>query len=352
MADWHLLALDEDARDLVDAARAQFRSLHGPAAMRSAIDGVPVTADAWKSLSAGGYLDIGVPEPLGGVGRMIDLVVVLEEAGRSLLTPALLPAALATQTQLAAGVHREDLRQAPAGFAVADGILDNGRCHVERAHVLSDPDAATHTLVVRGPDRAWVAVVDPRAAGFEVLRDTTVIDPSRPLPACRIAGSPCVEFRDFPLADLERIMSGARVCVAADLVGTAAGALDAAIDHVLHRQQFGRPIGAFQAVKHQLAEAYVAVERARSLTFGAALDLVPGALGDVPTRDCLLANATAAEAAVQVASRFTQVMGAMGVTFEADCHLYLRRAHQTAGLLGAPDDLFLAAAQIERQEAR
>jgi alkylation response protein AidB-like acyl-CoA dehydrogenase len=121
---------------------------------------------------------------------------------------------------------------------------------------------------------------------------------------------------------------------------------------VLQRKQFGQAIGAFQAIKHQLADAYVSVEKARSLTLGAALRLVPGDLGDVPTRECLLANAVAAEAAVQVAGRFTQLMGAMGVTFEADCHLFLRRAHQSAGLLGAPDELFLAAARIERQEAR
>ncbi|MEU0487100.1 hypothetical protein ABZ260_49105 [Streptosporangium sp. NPDC006013] len=70
------------------------------------------------------------------------------------------------------------------------------------------------------------------------------------------------------------------------------------------------------------------------------------------TRDCLLANAVAAETAVRVASLFTQLMGAMGVTFEADCHLFLRRAHQTACLLGEPDDLYLAAARIERRISR
>jgi alkylation response protein AidB-like acyl-CoA dehydrogenase len=352
MADWYLLAPGEDARTLAHTARAQFRSLHGSATMRAAIDGIAVAPDGWETLSTGGYLDIGVPEVFGGIGRMIDLVVMLEEAGRSLLAVPLLAAVLAFQTQIAAGVHREDFRQSPAGFGTAEGIIDNGRCFIERAYVLGGLDAGTFTLIVKGPERAWIAVVDPDAEGLELLEHTTVIDPSRPLPAFRFRGSSSIESREFPLDDLERVMSSARACIAADMVGTAAGALDAAIEHVLHRNQFGQPIGAFQAIKHQLADAYVSVEKARSLTLGAALNLVPGMLDDVPTRDCLLANATAADAAVQVASRFTQLMGAMGVTFEADCHLFLRRAHQTSCLLGAPDDLYMAAAQIERRGAR
>ncbi|MER7274687.1 acyl-CoA dehydrogenase family protein [Dactylosporangium sp. NPDC000244] len=320
--------------------------------MRAAIDGAALAPDGWATLSKGGYLDIGVPEAVGGLGRTIDLVVMLEEAGRSLLAVPLLPAVLASQTQIAAGVHREDYRRSPAGFSTAEGVVEDGRCFVERAHVLGGLDAATFTLVVQGPDRAWISVVDRDADGVEVLERATVIDPSRPVPALRFQGAAAVESRAIALDDLERIMASARVCLAADLVGTAAGALDAAIEHVLQRQQFGQAIGAFQAVKHQLADAYVSVEKARSLTLGAALRLVAGALDDVPTRDCLLANAVAAEAAVQVAARFTQLMGAMGVTFEADCHLFLRRAHQSAGLLGTPDDLFMAAARIERREAR
>ncbi|WP_432974906.1 acyl-CoA dehydrogenase family protein [Dactylosporangium sp. CA-233914] len=352
MADWYLLAPDEDARALAQAAGAQFRSLNGPADMRAAIDGAALAPDGWATLVKGGYLDIGVPEALGGLGRMIDLVVMLEEAGRSLLTAPLLAAVLASQTQIAAGVHREELRQSPAGFATAEGTVEDGRCFVDRAHVFGGLDAAALTLIVKGPDRAWIAVVDPDTDGVELLERATVIDPSRPVPALRLRGAAAVESRALALDDLERIMASARACLAADLVGTAAGALDAAIAHVLQRKQFGRAIGAFQAVKHQLADAYVSVEKARSLTFGAALSLVPGVPDDIPTRDCLLANAVAAEAAVQVAARFTQLMGAMGVTFEADCHLFLRRAHQSAGLLGAPDDLFMAAARIERREAR
>ncbi|WP_238006825.1 acyl-CoA dehydrogenase family protein [Dactylosporangium sp. AC04546] len=334
MTDWTLLAPDDDARALDEAAGAHFAALRGPDAMRAAIDGTPAD-DGWKVLADGGYPDIAVPEDLGGAGRLIDLAVVLEAAGRTLLTPGLLPSALATRAQLAAGVHRAEFRSRPAGFALARGRVAGGRCSVERAHVLGGLGAATLTLVVAGADGAWVAVVDPQDGGVELVRESTVIDPSRPVPAYRLTNARCLAER---AVELERALAECRVCLGADLLGTAAGALTAAVAHAQSRRQFGQPIGAFQAVKHQLAEAYVAVERARSLTYGAALG----------ESSPLLANAAAAEAAVLVASRYTQLMGAMGVTFEADCHLFLRRAHQTAGLLGTPDELYAAAAREAR----
>src|SRR5690606_8110223 len=98
---------------------------------------------AWSALVEAGYLDIAVPEDLGGLGRMIDLVVVLEEAGRSLLTAPLLPAVIAYQTQVAAGIHRPEFRSQPAGFASATGTVADGRCFADRLPVLGGVGAAT-----------------------------------------------------------------------------------------------------------------------------------------------------------------------------------------------------------------
>jgi alkylation response protein AidB-like acyl-CoA dehydrogenase len=338
MADWYLLAPDEDARDLADSARAQFTALRGPELARSAIDGNAEPSSTWSALVAGGFPDIGVPEDLGGLGRLIDLVVVLEEAGRTLLTAPLLVSAIAYQAQLAAGLHDTTYRSGPSGFALAQGTVAQGRVSVDRAHVLGAPGAATLTLLVTGDNLAWVVVVDPAAAGF--LAGATVMDPSRPVAAARFTAAPVLACHEVPLATVPRVLAGVRICVAADLVGVAAGALDAAVAHVRQRSQFGAVLGAFQAIKHQLADAYAAVERARSLAYGAALS---GA-----GQDALLANATAVETAVSVAWRYTQLLGAMGVTFESDSHLYLRRAHQSAALFGSPDDLFLAAAVLAR----
>lgn len=364
MLDWTLLAPDEDARDLASTARALFRTLPGPEAARAAfdqatvdqatVDRAPAAGDGlapppgWSALVDAGYLDIAVPEDLGGLGRMIDLVVVLEEAGRSLLTTPLLPAVLAYQTQVAAGLHRPEARTEPAGFALAAGTVTDGRCFADRVPVLVGGPGAPVTAVLRGPDQAWVVTFDP--ADAEVLHTETLIDPSRPVSVVRLAGVPCVDSRALAPAEVEPVLARARVCIAADLVGIAAGALEAAVAHAQQRQQFGTIIGSFQSVKHQLADAYLSIERARSLTYGAAVALSSDPA--VSTRNSLLANASAAETAVQVAGRFIQVLGAMGVTFEADGHLYLRRAHQMASLFGAPDDLFLAAARIEREVSR
>lgn len=363
MLDWTLLAPDEDARDLAGTAKALFRTLPGPSAARAALDtaagdGTPAAPPAWSALVDAGYLDIAVPEELGGLGRMIDLVVVLEEAGRSLLTAPLLPAVLAFQTQVAAGIHGPEVRSNPAGFALAPGTVVDGRCFAERLPVLGGAGAATLTAVLRAPDQAWVVTLDPAGGGVEVLQEETLIDPSRPVSVVRLAGAPFRDSRPLAVAEVDAVLAGARVCLAADLVGIAAGALEAAVAHARQREQFGALIGSFQAIKHQLADAYLGVERARSLTYGAAVALPSNPAGraagttdgtpDLSTRDSLLAYAAAAEVAVQVAGRFIQVLGAMGVTFEADGHLYLRRAHQVTSLFGAPDDLFLAAARIER----
>ncbi|MBX6748645.1 MAG: acyl-CoA dehydrogenase family protein [Micromonosporaceae bacterium] len=377
MLDWTLLAPDEDSRDLARTARALFRTLPGAGAARAALDdgvaraaldkdapagdGTPVAPPAWFALVDAGYLDIAVPEDLGGLGRMIDLVVVLEEAGRSLLTAPLLPAVLAVQTQVAAGIHRPEARSAPAGFAVASGTVADGRCFADRVPVLGGVGAATLTAILRAPDRAWVVTLDAAADGVEVRQTEALIDPSRPVAVVRLAGAPSQDSQALTPADVEPVLARARVCAAADLVGIAAGALEAAVAHAVQRQQFGALIGSFQAVKHQLADAYLGVERARSLTYGAAVAVdhtgrAGGATTDgapqLSTRDSLLAYAAAAEVAVQVAGRFIQVLGAMGVTFEADGHLYLRRAHQMTSLFGAPDDHFLAAARLERATAR
>mgnify|MGYP002622837327 CR=1 FL=1 len=386
MLDWTLLAPDEDARDLAGTARALFRTLPGASAARAAIDNAAARAaidnaaaraaidnsaaraaidqkdgagdgsSAWSALVNAGYLDIAVPEELGGLGRMIDLVVVLEEAGRSLLTAPLLPTVLAVQTQVAAGIHRPETRSEPAGFALASGTVVGGRCFADRVPVLGGVDAATLTLVLRAPDQAWVVTLDGAADGVEILQTETLIDPSRPVAVVRLAGAPGRDLRPLASAEVDPVLARARVCAAADLVGIAAGALEAAVAHARQRQQFGALIGSFQAVKHQLADAYLAVERARSLTYGAAValpadptGLAGGATTGEPalsTRDSRLAYATAAEVAVQAAGRFIQILGAMGVTFEADGHLYLRRAHQMTSLFGAPDDHFLAAARM------
>ncbi|MBZ4586530.1 acyl-CoA dehydrogenase, partial [Mycobacterium avium subsp. hominissuis] len=135
--------------------------------------------------------------------------------------------------------------------------------------------------------------------------------------------------------DLESALPAPWVACAADLVGVAGAALRRSVEHAKTRRQFGKPIGAFQGVKHALADNYVSVERARSLTYAAAARLAdPGtAPGDAWTA-AALAKAAAGEAATGCARTAVQVHGALGQTWEHDAHLYVRHAWQTAALLG------------------
>ncbi|WP_278184963.1 acyl-CoA dehydrogenase family protein, partial [Mycobacterium talmoniae] len=131
------------------------------------------------------------------------------------------------------------------------------------------------------------------------------------------------------------------LAAAADLVGVARAALDRSVQHATTRHQFGKPIGAFQGIKHALADNYVAVERARSLTYAAA-----ASLADPDTTDAwqaaALAKAAAGDAALGCARTAVQVHGALAQTWEHDMHLYLRHAWQAATTLGDSRALYHA----------
>jgi alkylation response protein AidB-like acyl-CoA dehydrogenase len=127
------------------------------------------------------------------------------------------------------------------------------------------------------------------------------------------------------------------------LVGVAGAALALSVEHAKTRQQFGKPIGAFQGIKHALADNYVALERARGLTYAAAARLddpaTPIAAG---WNAAAMAKAAAAEAAVGCARTGVQVHGALAQTWEHDMHLYLRHAWQGASTLGDSRALYHA----------
>ncbi|OLF06678.1 hypothetical protein BLA60_30930 [Actinophytocola xinjiangensis] len=287
----------------------------------------------WPEVLAAGYPLVGVPEPVGA-GSLADLAALLEEAGRALLPVPLLATAAAVQTELAAGLPvTERSVGSPSALAVA----------VAGRHLPVLDGVAARVVVLLVPADGGTTLVKLTPLARESL---THVDPTRPLALVPLDGTPAETHHVE--STVEELLGPARVAVAADLVGTAAGALDLAVRHALDREQFGRPVGAFQAVKHRLANVYLAVERARSLTVAAALSAAPAA----PARDAdavvlpLLAKAAAAEAALAATDAFVQVLGAMGVTFEADAHLYFRRARQTAPYLGTPDECYRRAVAL------
>jgi alkylation response protein AidB-like acyl-CoA dehydrogenase len=344
LARWEALAPRADTRDLAASARSHFASVDPLGVLRGALSGV-APPDRWKLWADAGYPEVGIPEESGGAGDAVDLAVLLEEAGRALVGDSLLASCVATAVQHRSGLPDGELLLSRGAYGAGSGHVAGGRVHASGVPVLDGASAALFTLLLtRGRDTRMV-VVASTAPGLTVRPHVRDHDPTRPWVTVDLDGvKPVVAIE---VDDPSAAEAAARVCVAADLTGVAAAALDRSVEHARSRHQFGQPIGAFQAIKHQLADGYVAVERARSLTLGAAVELATDPASRRTLQLALLAGAAAGEAASAESARFVQLLGAMGVTFEADAHLYFRRTHQTVLALGPSRSAYRRAAELE-----
>ncbi|WP_370617783.1 acyl-CoA dehydrogenase family protein [Mumia qirimensis] len=343
---WHELVHSSDRREFVAAARGHLSSRFGLDSVRACYDAEqPITS--WKELAGADYPLIGLPESMGGAGTFVDTVALMEAAGRELLPLPLLSTVMAWQTLAAAGAGEINRERMAALAVVGDPTLER---------------AADRTVtVLDGVVAQDLVLVDVTGAGVVVARgDLTAhaavahrhVDPSRPLAVFR-RDDVAVEVVTELAIPTDDVLARARTVLGADLTGVAAAALDRAVEHAVEREQFGKKIGAFQGVKHRLADVYVAVERARSLTRAAAVTLADGAADDVSGAELsLLAKAAATDAAVEATRAYVQVLGAMGMTFEADAHLYFRRAQQTAPVLGSAAACYRRAAATRREALR
>ncbi|MEW1635196.1 acyl-CoA dehydrogenase family protein [Streptomyces sp. NPDC093801] len=268
--------LTEDQRDLRAGVRDLLAGRYGREALRESVSrGRSVDRGLWRELGGAGFFSLRLPESEGGVGLGLpEAVLVFEEAGR-----ALVPGPLVA-THLAAGV----VPGAAEGSAVVTAF-DLGGPLV--AH-LGEADAV---LGLAGPPPAGEAVRS--------------VDPLTPL--WRSAGAPPAGFRE----------EGALLTAALQL-GSALRTVELAVRYAGEREQFGRPIGGFQAVKHLCAGMLVRAEVARTAVYAAAVT------GDAA--EIAAAKLLADEAAVRGARDCLQVHGGMGFTWEADVHLHLKRA--------------------------
>ena len=150
------------------------------------------------------------------------------------------------------------------------------------------------------------------------------LDPTRRL-ARVSAGGTAVIGADPGIADTAAIL------LAAEQIGAAAKCLDLTVAYSKERVQFGRPIGSFQALKHRMADLYVAVQAARAV--------VNDAISEPSATSAALARVAASEAFSAVAAEAIQVHGGIAITWEHDIQLYFKRAHSSAQLLGPPRDV-------------
>ncbi|WP_328838542.1 acyl-CoA dehydrogenase family protein [Streptomyces europaeiscabiei] len=267
--------LTDDQRALRDGVRGMLTRRFGAQALRAAVDRPGLDRELWRELGAAGFFSLCLPEAEGGVGLGVpEAVLVFEEAGR-----ALLPGPLVA-THLAAG----EVPGAATGEVVVTAVGGGGL-----VEWLEEAD------VVVGVAGEAVEAVELRS-----------VDPLTPLH--RVPGAEPSARPD----DLFVLLT------AAEQLGTAVRACEAAVQHARTREQFGRPVGAFQAVKHLCAELLVRVEVARAAVYAAAVTVDPV--------DIAAARLLADEAAVRGARDCLQVHGGMGFTWEADVHLCLKRA--------------------------
>ncbi len=317
------LTLGAEQESIRDAIRDVLAERMPIARVRSLISGgAGVDGDLWKAAGELGWLGLGVPEEGGGAGYgLSEEMLLFVELGRSLAPGPWLGSVLAAHALAGAPVLREVHRAVLAGahgVAVIDdpgNALGDGRVTGDVAGIADGPRG--QGFLVLGPQTIRYVAADARGVTVEAGGG---IDPTRPLAKVRFDGVTA----EFVSREAELLRQVATVLAAAEAVGVAERTLEASVAHGKVRQQFGRPIGSFQAVKHRCSDMAVRAEVARSVTIFAAVALRDREEG--AARSAHVAKALAVDAALVNASDNVQNHGGMGYTWEGDAHLYLKRA--------------------------
>ncbi|ROV70374.1 acyl-CoA dehydrogenase family protein, partial [Streptomyces globisporus] len=361
------IGITEEHRALAHSVRGWLARAAPPGEVRELLDaGSPAAPGVrpahWKALVAQGLTGIHLPEGYGGGGGgLLDLAVVLEEAAY-----ASLPGPYLATTLTSAVLHQGVAAGAPVGVEALCGPLRELAAGDRTAALALGPGTLTVTPAATGhrldgtappvlgagaadllllpavtPDGERWFLVDAGAEGLTV-RPHRSVDPTRPTAEVRADAVSVPAHRAVPVADPGLARDLAAVLLAADACGTAARSLDTAVAHAAVREQFGRPVGAFQAVKHLCADMLIRLEQARALTWDAARAADEGTAGEAAGAEAralaaALAAATAPEAAYTCAKDAIQILGGIGFTWEHDAHLQLRRAVLARQLLGPAD---------------
>ncbi len=321
-------------------------------------------AALWKKIAALGWTALGIPEQYGGVGTFLDLVVVLEEAGRALLpgpffatmglaVPALIEAGTEAQKKEALSAIAEGSARATLAFTERSGRWDaagvtltakpaGGGWRLDGIKLfVPDAESADYLVVAartrgEGEDGITLFLVKGRPKGMSVTPLKT-LDMTRRWDEVRFEGvelgaDSVMGAPDKAWPQLRRAMEWATAALCAEMMGGAQKVLEDSTDYAKTRQQFGKPIGIYQAVSHKLADMLVLSESGRSATYYAAWTID----ADAPDRSLAssMAKAYVSDAYRKVAGDGIQVHGGIGFTWEHDMHLYFKRAKASEVTLG------------------
>ena len=309
----------------------------------------------WKSVVEMGWTATTIPEEFDGLGLgYLELCVIAEELGRSLApTPFSSSVYLATEALINQGSKEQQQKYLPK-LAVGEivGTLahsettnspspENLNCELKNNKLngmkiaVIDGEVANFAVVsAKEGDKVVLGLVDLSSKGVEVTSQNT-LDPSR--------SHACIKFKDADAEilgtnqdgwmALQEILDHAAVLFAFEQLGGAEACMDMAKEYAMGRFAFGRPIASFQAIKHKIADMYIAVELARSNCYFGAWALST----DAPELATAAATArvSASKAFHECSKENIQTHGGMGFTWEFDCHLYYRRCRQLAANIGS-----------------
>nr|WP_280260687.1 acyl-CoA dehydrogenase family protein [Nocardia abscessus] len=357
--------MSDEYAEIHDEMRAVARDLLGKADSESAVD--------WSLIARSGWLGLEAPAAFDGAdATFAEVAVILQEMGRAVARsayPSVAVLAVGALGLLEPHPERDELfRGTVAGsvlpvvaltgeervgavppgadYAHADLApfrlvpdIDGLRLHGNAEFVLDAPGADRLLVPARHPGgEIVVAAVEPGVPGTSVTA-RPVVDATRSLgrvsaDGVAVAPSSVWRFRGDGERALRRLYDRAAVATACDSLGLSEAMLEATVDYAMVREQFGRPIGSFQAVKHACADMLVQVSVARQLVAAAVRAQVTSApdAGDAAS----MAKAFSTDTAVRVAGKAMQLHGGMGYTWESGIHAYLKRATLDRSLFGSP----------------
>lgn len=331
------IALTDDHRELAEVARGFLTSQKARWAARSLLDATDEPRPGfWPNLVELGWLGLHIDEEYGGSGfGLPELVVVVEELGRAVAPGPFVPTVIASAVIAKNGTAEQKSRLLPG---LIDGTVTAGIGLDSRVR-LGDGVADGEAGILLGAGLAGLLLI---AAGDDVLvlerdRDGVSVDVPDNFAPTRRSGR--VRLDNVRVSDADVLagarpsaLARARTLLAAEAVGGASDCVDAAVAYAKVRQQFGRTIATFQAVKHHCANMLVGAESGIAAVWDAAR-----AAGEDEDQFHLIAAVAAAlafPAYVRNAELNIQVHGGIGFTWEHDAHLHLRRAVVTAALFG------------------
>lgn len=340
----------EEALAIQETARAYLQDRHAISELRRVVDGAePFSRQLWSDMAEMGWLGVTVPERWGGADLGDEVACLLAtELGRALAAvPWLSSVQIAAELLVRLGTRAQQERWLPR---LCDGtvIAAVARPIAEERGMLSaggqlgcclpavvDSLAATLLLVpVTSADAMSIRLVE-LTNGESSRTATSMLDPSRSAATITLRGAATEVLGTAADAApiYHRVMDRAAILIAFEQLGGAEACLWAARDYALSRTAFGRQVGSFQAIKHKLADVYVAIELARSHAYYGAL-----ALGE-PSADLGVAadaaRISASGAFGLAAKENIHVHGGFGFTWEYDCHLFYRRSRHLAQVLGS-----------------